>query len=220
MESESARRGRVSRLKLFRGVVYRSFNKLLEGLRGACSDHPLIDVCVSALVVAAHALVVLRYGLGDVLAQADGNQRTDTYAAGAGVSALIGGFTGTAIAQYGSSSGPIITWLRAVHGAKIRRNWLSISRWLMVVAVLCVASMAIDGGSRPNGSNWLFELAFMIAIMKFARLVYLFELIITAVDRQDENALAIQKANKRYARVTAGRASAPQDPGIDYDDEG
>lgn len=217
-------RGRPTQIQLkgigsLMAATYRRLSVLPKGLKGTWSDHPMVDLLVVAGAVGIHAYIVYGHNAGDVLAWAQSSQRTDTYAAGAGISALIGGFTGTAIAQYGSSSGPIITYLRAVHGSKIRRNWLSISRWLMAVAALCVTSMAIDGGATPRGSNWVFEAAFAIALMKFARLIYLFDLIITAVDKQDENAFAIEKANKKHAKAFAGRASGPQDPGIEYGDD-
>jgi hypothetical protein len=99
---------------------------------------------------------------------------------------LIAGFAGTAIAQYGSSSGPIVTALRSAHGRSIRKNWLNIAGWLLVGALMCLASLAIDRPKSPNGSQWLFEFAMAIAITKFGRLLFLFSLILSSADAEVE----------------------------------
>ncbi|MEV7229683.1 hypothetical protein AB0M79_22050 [Polymorphospora sp. NPDC051019] len=182
------------------------------------SEHPSIDLPLVATIVGVHLLIVYGVGIGNVLAWADSGQRTDVYAAGAGITALIAGFTGTAIAQYGSSSGPLISALRATHGREIRKNWLSITKWLMISAVLCITSMAIDGGSSPKGSNWLFEVAFALTIVKFARLIFLFELIMLSVDRQDHETLRVQRA-QATTRQASRRARVPQDTGVAFDED-
>jgi hypothetical protein len=171
------------------------------------------------LLVGSHATCVFVLGFGDVLAWADASQRTDTYAAGAGITALIAGFTGAAIAQYGSSSGPLITAIRAAYGSKIRKNWLSIARWLMTAATLCVISMAIDGGKEPKGSSWVFEVAFAIAILKFMRLVFLFDLILISIDRQDKDILSATPMATPPRVRSKPRARVPHDPGVEFDEE-
>lgn len=97
---------------------------------------------------------------------------------------LIAGFTGTAIAQYGSSSGPVVSALRSAHGAAIRRNWLNISGWLLIGTVLCLIAMSIDTERTPKGSEWVFELALSLAVFKFLRLLFLFKLILSSLDQE------------------------------------
>ncbi|MFF4198252.1 hypothetical protein [Nonomuraea sp. NPDC001831] len=101
---------------------------------------------------------------------------------------LIAGFAGTAIAQYGSSSGPIVNALRGRFSRTIRRNWISITSWLLICAVLCIVAMSIDGEkANTRGSQWIFEAALAVAVMKFTRLIFLFNLILKTVDA-DSNA--------------------------------
>ncbi|MEU8049429.1 hypothetical protein [Micromonospora haikouensis] len=183
------------------------------------SDHPMTDMALIALLVVSHATCVFVFNFGDVFSWADASQRTDTYAAGAGITALIAGFTGTAIAQYGSSSGPLISAIRAAYGSRIRKNWLSITKWLMVAAALCVISMAIDGGARPKGSSWVFEVAFAIAILKFTRLIFLFDLILISIDRQDKALSSVLPSAMRPQAQSKRRVRVPHDPGVEFDEE-
>lgn len=148
----------------------------------AWTDHPSTDLLVSILV-GFHFWEVVRWGHGDILAWSSTDNRVAAYAAGAGVMSLIAGFAGAAIAQYGSSSGPIVSLLREKFGKEIRRNWMSITSWLLISALLCIVAMAIDGeATATRGSQWIFEIALAIATMKFARLMFLFNLILQSVD--------------------------------------
>lgn len=191
----------------------------VEAVSDFWSDHPSIDLALIALLVAGHATCVFVFKFGDVLSWANAGQRTDTYAAGAGITALIAGFTGTAIAQYGSSSGPLISAIRAAYGARIRKNWLSITKWLMAAAALCVLSMAIDGGEKPKGSTWVFEIAFAIAILKFTRLIFLFDLILISIDRQDKESLSAGQLATPPQVHSKRRVRVPHDPGVEFDEE-
>jgi uncharacterized membrane protein YsdA (DUF1294 family) len=148
------------------------------------TDKPLADLLMTLAIVGGHLGVVLLWGHGDVLAWPSTEGRIATYAAGAGVMSLIAGFTGTAIAQYGSSSGPIIDVLRKTFGPKIRRNWINITKWLLGSAVLCIVAMSLDRKNGTFGSQWIFEFALAVAIFKFARLLFLFGLILDITDKQ------------------------------------
>lgn len=162
----------------WRDVVWNSLERPLD----VWSDHPMVDMMVGGIVVGTHALVVYTWHAGNVLNWANQAQRLALYAAGAGMMALIAGFAGTAIAQYGSSSGPVVGALRGRHGGAIRRNWLSITKWLLVTTVLCIVAMAIDSTKSPRGSEWVFEAALSLAVVKFVRLVFLFGLILSSID--------------------------------------
>lgn len=157
----------------------RSFVKLMN----AWSDRPTSDLIAVALFLGAHVLLVYRFQVGNVLHWANQPQRLAVYAAGAGMMSLIAGFTGTAIAQYGSSSGPVVSALRSTHGVAIRRNWLNIAGWLLLGTVLCLVAMSIDEESGPRGSQWVFEAALGLAVLKFVRLLFLFGLILSSIDQ-------------------------------------
>lgn len=148
------------------------------------TDHPSADLLATLIIAGSHFAVVKVYRHGDILSWPSTDGRIATYAAGAGVMSLIAGFTGTAIAQYGSSSGRIIDALRKSFGAKIRHNWIDITKWLLASAILCIIAMSLDRESGTYGSQWVFEFALVIAIFKFGRLLFLFGLILDATDKQ------------------------------------
>lgn len=182
------------------------------------SDHPSIDLVLAGVVVGCHAFIVYQRHVGDVLRWGDQEQRLAVYAAGAGIMALIAGFTGTAIAQYGSSSGPVVTALRSTHGSAIRRNWLNISRWLLFGSVLCIVAMSIDTNSSTRSSQWVFEFALAMAIVKFVRINFLFGLIMSAVDdvpdESDKSRRLTPLSAEERARVhgVASRTAPPTQP--------
>lgn len=148
------------------------------------AEHPSLDLVVAAVIAVGATAISIVWNLKNPLGSASQSQRLAVYAAGAGAMSLIGGFAGTAIAQYGSSAGPIVTALRATHGAAIRRNWLSITTWLLIGTVVCLLAMTFDAGRRGTVSVVAFEVALSIAVMKFARLVFLFSLILTSADAE------------------------------------
>lgn len=150
------------------------------------SNQPGVDIVLAGFAVGVHALLVFQVGIGDVLGWADQTQRLAIYAAGAGMMSLIAGFTGNAIAQYGSSTGPLFSSLRARHGQLVRRTWVGIAAWLLLGTVACIVAMAVDGGLAPRGSQWIFEIALAIACAKFARLAFLFDLMLSTIDSQVE----------------------------------
>ncbi|MBN6050685.1 hypothetical protein JYK22_01970, partial [Nonomuraea sp. RK-328] len=155
---------------------------LTSKIANGWTDHPLADLLI-LLIVGLHLLVVVVWGHGDVLAWASTGNRLATYAAGAGAMSLIAGFAGTAIAQYGSSSGPIVNAARGRFSRTIRRNWISITSWLLICAILCIVAMSIDGEkANTRGSQWIFEVALAIAVLKFTCLIFLFNLILKMVD--------------------------------------
>ena len=160
-------------------ALRRGFVKLMN----AWSDRPTIDLMIVALLLGVHALFVYKFQVGNILHWADQPQRLAVYAAGAGMMSLIAGFTGTAIAQYGSSSGPVVSALRSTHGIAIRRNWLNIAGWLLLGTVLCLVAMSIDTKPSPRGSQWVFEAALGLAIFKIIRLLFLIGLILSSIDQ-------------------------------------
>lgn len=172
------------------------FRKIMDVWAG----RPSTDMIIAAVAVGIHATIVSRLHSGNVLAWANQAQRLGLYAAGAGMMALIAGFAGTAIAQYGSASGPVVSALRSVHGAAIRRNWLNITKWLLLSAVLCLVAMAIDGDKTTRGSEWVFEAALAISIAKILRLLFLFGLILSAVDAEPGDARSPERTQSRPPR--------------------
>jgi hypothetical protein len=170
------------------------------------SDHPSVDLLLATAVVGTHVWIVYHEHVGNVLHSDNQGQRLAVYGAGATMVTIIAGFIGTAIAQYGSSSGPIVNALRSTYGKAIRRNWLNITKWLLACTILCLVAMVIDGEKSPRGSEWVFESALAISIVKFVRLMFLFSTIMSAGD--NEANLLSQNQNRPSATpVQHGTAS-------------
>ena len=159
---------------------------------GRCLDwwgeHPVLDIILTAIIVTGHWVEVYQGKHGDLLAWAGTSGQTATFAAGAGVMSLIAGFAGIGITQYGTSSGDAMDYVRREYGKTVRRNWLNIISWLLVSTVLCIVALAVDTHST-GPARWIFEVAFVLALFKFARLVILFRLILMATDRQASGTL-------------------------------
>lgn len=154
-------------------------------VRDWLAAHPTVDVGVIAtFLVGYHFLVVKWNPQTNVLGSADPQQRVAVYAATAGIASLLAGFSGTAIAQYSSATGWLIDSVRKNHGRDIRKNWLTILRWLMLAALLCVAAMVVDTESSPMYSDYLFIVAIAVMGLKFARLSTVFRLVLGAIDSQ------------------------------------
>lgn len=181
-----------------------SDSKLVR-LMNMWSDKPTVDLLLMAVLVGLHLSLVYLLGMGNVLHWADQAQRLAVYAAGAGMMSLIAGFTGTAIAQYGSSSGPVVTAIRSNHGSAIRLNWLNISGGLMLGTVLCLVAMSIDTKTSPRGSQWVFEVALALAILKFARLLFLFNLILSSLDKGIDQSAGRRRIGLRSDLQTPSR---------------
>lgn len=186
--------------RTFAELLRRRFRRPLD----VWSNHPATDLSLAAILVGIHLYLVYGLDMGNVLHWAKSEQRLALYAAGAGIMALIAGFTGTAIAQYGSSSGPIVNALRSTHGRAIRRNWLNIVKWMFCCGLLCMAAMAIDSQNSPKGSQWIFEAAVAISIVKVIRLLFLFDLIMSSVDGEHEEGIGVRSVLTPARRRSSG----------------
>lgn len=159
---------------------------------GRCLDwwgsHPSLDTIMTAVIVVIHWTEVYQGKRGDILAWAGTSGQTATFAAGAGVMSLIAGFAGIGITQYGTSSGDAMDYVRRKYGKTVRRNWLNIISWLLISSALCVFALALDTHST-SPARWVFEVAFVLALLKFTRMVMLFRLILVATDRQASGTL-------------------------------
>lgn len=146
------------------------------------AGHPTLDIASAAIIVCFHLFLVWKFAALKMLPWSDSPQRLAVYAAGAGMMALIAGFAGTAIALYGSATGPAMQQLRESHGRTIRKNWKSILGWLLISAVLCLFSMVVESKESTNFSEWSFEFAILMSIWKFCRLIFVFHLVMRSVD--------------------------------------
>jgi hypothetical protein len=159
-----------------------SLRDFKDSRRDAWDRHPGIDLLLTLLVISTHLLLVYAWRVPDIIGAADPGQRVAIYGAGTGAMSLIAGFTGNAIAQYGTAPGAVAQQIRSRFGLTIRKNWSSIIRWLLTSVILCIIAMIAGSGKTSNDSEWIFEFALLISIGKFCRLVYLFRLVMSVTD--------------------------------------
>lgn len=147
---------------------------------------PGSDWILVAMVVVTHLSWVRATGSGDLLGTPDREQRLQIYTTGATVVAIAGSFITAAIAQYAAASGRRMRILRTTGhlGSQFRRNWVSILSATLSIAAACLLAMVLDTASRdPGGVQWIVEAALLLGLVRSCRLVWLFNAVILASDR-------------------------------------
>ncbi|MET7780068.1 hypothetical protein ABZT28_30660 [Streptomyces sp. NPDC005388] len=134
-----------------------------------------IDYLVTAIVVCAHVLVVRKTGSGDWLSWIDSSQRTDLYAAAAGVVSAIGGLSAIAISIYTAANGERLRAVRRHHQTGLRRSWRSLLQSTALVCTLLLTALSLDRDKDPASARFIFEFAMAFAALRFARLIWLFD---------------------------------------------
>lgn len=147
---------------------------------------PAADWLIMAIVVGAHLAWVQWTGTGDILGKPERDQRLEVYTTGATVVAITGSFITAAIAQYASASGRRMRVLRTTGhlGSQFRRNWVSVLSATLLIAGTCLLATVLDTTSRdPGGVHWLVEGALTLGFVRSYRLLWLFNSVILASDR-------------------------------------
>ncbi|MDT9698691.1 hypothetical protein [Streptomyces sp. P17] len=141
---------------------------------------------LTALILGAHGLLVALTGRGDILGTPDREQRLEIYTTGATVVAVVGSFVTAAISQYAASTGRRMRTLRtAAHlASQFRRNWVSILSATLLISGVCLLATALDTTEAdPGGVHWMVEAALLLGVARSYRLLWLFDAVIKATDR-------------------------------------
>ncbi|MDT0382133.1 hypothetical protein RM572_25560 [Streptomyces sp. DSM 42041] len=145
------------------------------GIADRWSEHLHIDYLIAATVVGTHVLTVRGTGSGDWLKWIDSGQRTDLYAAAAGVVSAIGGLSAIAISIYTAAHGARLRAVRGRHSAKLRQSWRSLLQGTALVCLLILSALSLDREKDPMSARFVFEYAMVFAGLRFGRLVWLFD---------------------------------------------
>lgn len=162
---------------------------LVETTRGLLQrwrSRPAADWGLTALILGAHGLLVAATGRGDILGAPDREQRLEIYTTGATVVALVGSFVTAAISQYAAATGRRMRTLRtAAHlASQFRRNWVSILSATLLISGVCLLAIALDTTEAdPGGVHWMVEAALLLGVARSYRLLWLFDAVIKATDR-------------------------------------
>ncbi|MGW6641076.1 hypothetical protein [Streptomyces iakyrus] len=158
----------------------------VHGLLNAWRSRPTTDWMVTVAILGAHWLLVALTGRGDIFGAAGREQRLQIYTTGATIVALIGSFVTAAIAQYASATGRRMRVLRtAPHlASQFRRNWVSILSATLLISAACLLAIALDTTETdPGGVHWAVEGALLFGAVRAYRLLWLFNAVIQATDR-------------------------------------
>ncbi|AYC39220.1 hypothetical protein [Streptomyces griseorubiginosus] len=155
-------------------------------LLNAWRSRPAADWLVTAVVLGGHGLVVALTGRGDIFGAPGREQRLEIYTTGATVVALVGSFVTAAIAQYASATGRRMRVLRTAPqlASQFRRNWVSVLSATLLIAGVCLLAIALDTTEKdPGGIHWAVEGALILGAARSYRLLWLFNSVIQATDR-------------------------------------
>ena len=141
------------------------------------------DYVIALVPVAVHFSVVKATGHGDWLSWITADQRVSLYGSAAGVVSAIGGLSSIAISIYLSSNGERLRAVRRHYQSELRPNWKSL---LVATALICICCLAAQGLDRSGGPQWVpyvFEAAMALAIVRFLRMLWLFDAMMRLNDR-------------------------------------
>jgi hypothetical protein len=162
---------------------------LVEATRGLLQrwrSRPAADWVLTAVVLGGHGLLVALTGRGDIFGAPDREQRLEIYTTGATVVALVGSFVTAAISQYAAATGRRMRTLRtAGHlASQFRRNWVSILSATLLISGVCLLATVLDTTEAdPGGVHWMVEAALLLGVARSYRLLWLFDAVIKATDR-------------------------------------
>lgn len=181
----------------------RSLVETARGLLHGWRSRPAADWLLTAVVLGGHGLLVALTGRGDIFGTPGREQRLEIYTTGATVVALVGSFVTAAIAQYASATGRRMRVLRtAPHlASQFRRNWVSVLSATLLIAAVCLLATALDTTEAdPGGVHWAVEGALILGAARAYRLLWLFNAVIQATDRDLADAPQATPPNPPPAR--------------------
>ncbi|WP_239008578.1 hypothetical protein [Streptomyces sp. Tue 6075] len=100
--------------------------------------------------------------------------------------AVVGSFVTAAIAQYAAASGRRMRTLRTAEhlASQFRRNWVSILSATLLIAGVCLLATVLDVTEGDSGGvHWMVEAALILGVARSYRLLWLFNAVIMATDR-------------------------------------
>ncbi|KIF67170.1 hypothetical protein HY68_36395 [Streptomyces sp. AcH 505] len=179
------------------------------GIEDFWADHLRIDYLIAGTAVCAHVLAVRSTGSGDWLSWIDSSQRTDLYAATAGVVSAIGGLSAIAISIYTAANGERLRAVRLHHQRELRRSWRSLLQATALCCFLLLAALALDRNADPLSVRFVFEFTMVFASLRFARLIWLFDRImqISDADLAEPQRVAAPTRDPNWVQRRRGRST-------------
>jgi hypothetical protein len=147
-----------------------------------------LDWPLAVVVVWLHIWLVWATGRFDLLRTTGFTNRLSLYTDMITVTGVLLGFAATALASYlAFSSGPIASF-RAHSGEKVIGQWMSALIGLGLTLVALVFCKILDREvTSAAGMRWIAEGALIFAASRTARLVWVFQRIVTIATRTSES---------------------------------
>jgi hypothetical protein len=141
-----------------------------------------MDTALASVAVGVHVLVIRLTRSGDWLTWIGSSQRTDLYAAAAGVVSAIGGLSAIAISVYTAANGERLREVRRAHQLQLRRSWRSLLQGTALCCVLLLVALALDRERDPLSARFICEFAMAFACLRYPRLIWLFDKMMQVTD--------------------------------------
>ena len=160
--------------------------RLKASVRDFWIDRIWLDYGIAVAIVGVHFVAAQAWPWVDIVGGASTPDRRAVYSATAIVVSLLGSFSAVAIGQLSSARGARADALREAGGTDLAKNWRSIFRTALLCALIALTALLIDPSIPPalpaNAEpplapiiiRWLFEVALVLAIVRFIRLSALF----------------------------------------------
>ncbi|OIJ63431.1 hypothetical protein [Streptomyces mangrovisoli] len=158
-----------------------------ESLVDRWSEAVWWDYVIALVAVSAHVAIVRAMGRGDWLSWIDSEQRVSLYGTAAGVVSAIGGLSSIAISIYLSSNGERIRAVRRHYQQELRRNWKSLLTATALICVGCLAAQSLDNKADTHSARYLFEAVMALAVIRFLRMLWLLDSMMTVNDRDQSD---------------------------------
>ena len=141
------------------------------------------DLVAAAILTFIHIIVVHFFHHGDWLLWINSSQRGTVYSTAALIISALGGLSAIAVTVYMSAEGERARAVRRYHHGSLRKNWRGLLSGAGITAMLCLLAQVLDVGNDPHDARFIFEFAFILAAIRFARLLWLFDAMMKVSDQ-------------------------------------
>lgn len=155
------------------------------------SEKLWIDYTLACFLLTLHLVVIRETRHGDWLRSLDPSQRQGIYTTAATIISAIGGLSAIAFTVYMSATGERAVAVKKLYHGTLRRNWRGLLAATGLTATLCLIAQTLDVSGDPYSARFIFEFAFILAAIRFGRLLWLFDKMMQVSDMDTEETLAL-----------------------------
>jgi hypothetical protein len=170
----------------------RSMNAAAEWL----SIRTGFDFVWAGIILAIHMVIIKRFQIGDVFTWVRLDRRTDLYALAAVTVITLSGLAAISLAVYQSAAGHRSRAILILHGRELRRNWRGLLVMAVVSSGLIFLAILLDMVGDRLKVRFIVEYAIALAVVRFGRLVWVFDRIVAVDDKDLMNAVQMAPVSR------------------------